>query len=169
MPTTMRAPLLLALTLSGCPTAGGTDTDTDTDAGTTTDAGGARQVELDADGCALQCIEDVDLATPKVESDCTVCDHDPVEHTCAALPACDEFLGEWEPPLGETACFAVRTDDGSQTPSPLDDLGQACLDRGSNAQIFVLRAGEPPAGTELAVACTWSKSPSMACPGLTPG
>lgn len=170
------APLLSALLLSACPTTPGTETDTDTGTtpgttpGTTTEpTTGSEEdppLELDADGCVPKCIKDVAAATPKIDAECTVCDYHPVEGTCEPMAECDEVLGEWKLPAGESACFVARTDRDFGTPSPLDDLSDACIDRGSNADIFVLRSGEPPAGAVLAVSCTWSDIPAKDCPGL---
>lgn len=182
--------LLFALKMSGCgdsksddtDTDTGTDTGTDSDTGTgtgtetgtegetgvPTGTGGEQPVELDPSGCLLQCVEDTDPQTALVDASCEVCDYDPAQHTCAALVPCVP-MNEWTIPDGAEACFAVLIDADNETPSSLDNLSQACLDGGSNAEISVVRSGAAPAGTFVAVTCEWSISPAVDCPALMPG
>lgn len=143
-----------------------TGTESDTDTGAPTGTGGDQPVQVDASGCLPQCVEDVDAQTPTIETDCTVCDYDPVQHTCAAIVKCESVMGAWTIPAGQEACFAVHWDSGNDTPSEIDNLSQTCLDAGSNAQIEIVRNGEAPAGTFPAAICSWSTSPATDCPDL---
>jgi hypothetical protein len=157
------ARLLLALLFFGC----GDSTSAGTDSDTMTGAPEEPPVELDASGCVPKCVKDVDPATiSKVEADCEVCDHPAGDETCQPLVECREVLGELHVPEGEAACFWFRFDDGFTSAYHLDDLSQACLDLGVNAEYFILRAGEAPAGTTVTVSCTWSPDPAMDCPKL---
>ncbi|MDC0671030.1 hypothetical protein [Nannocystis radixulma] len=157
------AALLLVLLPTGC----GDSTSAGTDSDTTTGAPEEPPVELDASGCVPKCVEDVNAATiTKIEADCEVCDHPSGQETCEPLVECREELGWLKLPEGETACFSFRFDDSFITPSELDDLSQACSDLGTNAEYFILRAGEAPAGTTVTVSCTWSPDPAMDCPML---
>ncbi|WAS97379.1 hypothetical protein [Nannocystis punicea] len=155
-------------TETGADTETGTETGTgtDTDTGAPTGTGGDQPVQLDPSGCLSQCVEDVDPENATVETDCEVCDYDPVQHVCAQIVPCEVVMDAWTIPAGQEACFAVLADDGTNTPSSLDNMSQACIDGGSNAEISVIRGGEAPAGTFVAVTCTWAKDPATNCPNL---
>jgi hypothetical protein len=152
--------LSLALVTAGCGDSKSSDTDTDTTSGPEAEP----PVELDASGCVPKCVKDIDPSTiDLVEPDCKVCDYHPTDQTCDELVECVEILGELQPPAGERTCFFFRFDDG-YTPSPLDDLSQACLDRGLHGEYFVLRYDDAPADTVVTVSCTWSPDPATDCP-----
>lgn len=176
MITKTRGSVMVMALLTACPpgdgmdTAAGTSSDTGADSDTGTTAGPEEEpLELDDAGCVPKCIKDVDISTPIVDTDCVACDHDPIAGTCRGLKECLETIIGIEYPAGETACFMRRIDDGTQNPSPYDDLSQICRDRGSNAEMSVMRLDPAPAGTVLAVTgCTWSPDPAVDCPALPP-
>jgi hypothetical protein len=117
--------------------------------------------------CMPNCVMDTTPETPVVEPDCAVYDENLALDTKTPLPECVEGPGPaWVVPAGETACFAMRVDQGDQTPSPLDDMTSECVDEGFNLEFVIVRTSPPPPGTTVSAACELSNNKKMDCPNL---
>jgi hypothetical protein len=116
--------------------------------------------------CFPQCAADVDPVTVPVDANCQVYEENLVQQTKVPLAKCEPVGDEWIVPAGEAACFAVRIDNGGQTPGPIDDMSQVCVDEGFNVEFVVVRAAPKPAGTTLSATCELSPDKATDCPNL---
>jgi hypothetical protein len=117
--------------------------------------------------CFPMCVVDSDPETPIVEPTCEVFEQNIIEATSNPVAACELVDGAWVGPVGETLCFGLRTDrDGLQTPSPLDDMAEVCVDEGYNLEFTIVRAGPAPDGSTISAACVLSPDKAKDCPNL---
>ncbi len=123
-------------------------------------------VEQIKPACMPSCVRDLDLSTPFADADCQLFDK-LADGTTTEIGPCEEVGGVWTAPAGETACFAELVDnDGTQTPSTLDDMSQDCSDKGLNLEFKIVRAGSAPSGSSVTATCQLTDNRRRDCPLL---
>ena len=116
--------------------------------------------------CMPNCVKDTDPTTELVDPNCQIFEENLATGTRNEIVPCEEVMGKWQAPAGETACFAELIDKGGQTPSPLDDMSDECLAEGYNLEFQLIRSSAAPAGTTISAACELSANKKKDCPNL---
>jgi hypothetical protein len=117
--------------------------------------------------CMPGCARDVDESTDALDSNCKITEKDGVTGTRREVPRCVEVAGAWQPPAGETLCFAELTDRAGGTASALDDMSADCVADGHNLE-FKLVGVPPPSAAPPVYEATCALSPNKPrdCPDL---
>lgn len=164
---------------TGAPTTGTSGPDTTTDT-TTEPTTGTDGMETGTSGpmseppslvvfgtdllCMPYCVRDIDPRGIVVQPNCQMYEH--IDGDNIPIQKCEEVKGEWVLPAGQVRCFAQLIDPSGLTPSEIDDMGEVCIDHGSNLEFFVLMSEPLPPGVFLAGNCELSAQPELDCPGL---
>ena len=131
--------------------------------------------------CYSKCVKDTDLATLRVDPECTVEEQPPSDSAPSeSLDEClrdelgyvlDADSGDYAMPDATTnVCYAVLTDDPDApgSSSTLDDLSPECSDQNFNLEFKIARRPGFPAlgGTSISATCSLADFPELECPGI---
>jgi hypothetical protein len=116
--------------------------------------------------CMPQCVRDTRPETPELEPNCQLFEENAALGTRNPIPPCMEVNGQWVAPANATVCFALKTDQGGDTPSAIDDMSEECVSEGYNLEFELKRSAAAPAGTTIAAACELAPNPAVTCPNL---
>ena len=128
--------------------------------------------------CYYRCAADTDPETELIDAVCEVEQTLPDGQTrelqecqrdAAGAYAFDPSSNAYVMPSTEArACYVVRTDPGTLSEDPRDDIAPYCVDSGANLELKIAYApGFPePAGTQTRASCVVSDQPEQDCPGL---
>ena len=117
--------------------------------------------------CMPGCVRDIDRETKVLDANCQLFETRAGEAGGTEIAPCEEVNGAWTAPAGETVCFATLIDqDGTQTPSAIDNMSAECTDEGWNLEFFLLRSAAAPAGTAVTATCELSDNEPRDCPNL---
>ena len=116
--------------------------------------------------CMPSCVRDLDTSTPFADADCQLFD-ELVDGSQTEIVPCEEVQGVWTAPAGATACFAELVDnDGTQTPSTIDNMAEDCSNAGLNLEFEIVRASAAPAGSAVTATCQLTDNKARDCPML---
>ena len=128
--------------------------------------------------CYSECVKDTDAATEVVDPECTVEENPPGNGTEdeVRIEEClrdadgyviDAMSGEPSMPTADTnVCYTLLVDStGEQTPSPLDDMSETCIEANNNLEFQVFRRPGFPAagGTAISATCSLADFAAIEC------